>query len=227
MIKDELQIKVNECFEHAEKVLSERGELMPMLDIEFTNAQGGKELMAIGLAIGDERKKRDAFITGLGLLMAVAKQLGKIQEVKCIVMMSEAWFSTPSKSEYKLMHGKIRMPSEDPNRREMLMAYGLTADGIIVIKSKEMLTVEVKGKKHFTLIDMPTMKEYVSAESNVLARFFKGYEKGMEDNERNRTLLSASFLFKDIPLDELLNRSIKVLTQQVGGLASEIIKHKE
>lgn len=228
MNKEALKLKIEQCFKNSERILVSSGELIPMLDIEFVTDKGEKSAIVVGLAIGDEKIKRDMFIKGLGLMMGTIQKIGKIKGVNCVVMMSEAWFSvmdSKGKDAYeKAMHA---MPSKDPNRREMLIASGLTADGLCLMKTKEMFSVEVKGKRHFTLTDFKEGTEALQAESNVLNNFFDGYKKSTEDNEKNRLIEASAQLFSSMTLDELIERSVKVLTSQVGGLNSKFINYKK
>ena len=223
MTKDELKVKIDKCFENSEQIMLERGELIPMLDIEFIDDTGEKQIMAVVLATGKDRNVRDKFIQGLGGTLGLVKRMGKIKGVECVVMMSEAWFSSPSKEQYE-KGNYYKMPSQDPHKREMLMATGLTNDGICLMHGKEMFSVEVKGKRHFTLSDIPEMKKgFESMESNVLNNFFVGYKNATENSKKNELFDVMFSKFGDMPLDEILQRSIKILTQQVGGLNSEFI----
>lgn len=228
MQKEELKLKVENCLKHSEQILNDSGSLIPMLDIEFVDDKGEKSLIAVALATGEDRDKRDVFIKGLGLTLGAIKRIGKIREVRCVVMMSEAWFSSPSDKNYN--SGNYLRPSKDPNRREMLMASGLTADGICIMRSKEMFSVEVKGKRHFTLRDVPELNgDPLKSESAVLENFFWGYNKSMEKNERNdlMDLMAKTGAFKSMSFDEMLQKAIKVLTTQVGGVKSEFINYKK
>lgn len=226
MNKEALKLKVENCFQNAEKMLQDSGSLIPMLDIEFLDDKEKKCVMAVGLAVGDDKDVRDKFIKGLGLTLGAMKRIGKIKEVSCVVMMSEAWFSSVSKEEAK---SGFKLPSQDQNRREMLVASGLTADVICLMRSKEMFSVEVKGKRHFTLSDIKEIvggAEPQNVESNVLNNFFVGYKKALEDNPENRRRDEMAVLFKDASLDQLLESAVKVLTQHVGGVKSEFINKK-
>lgn len=225
MTKEELKLDIDKSFELAESLLNKQGELIPMLEINFKDEHDKNGRVAVVLAVGDNKNRRDAFIRGLGLVFGAMRRMRKIKEVRYIGMMTEGWFSTPSKEEMKLMHGNVLPPSQDPNRREMLIATGLTADGLCVMKSKEMFSVEVKGKRHFTLENIPEMndKNVSEAKSYMLDNFFIGYKKAEEDSERNRLLDVMIGKFSNISFDEMLGRSIKVLTQQVGGIDSKFI----
>lgn len=224
MKKEELKIKIDNCFKNSEQILIDIGELIPMLDIEFTDDKDEKSIVAVVLATGESKQVRDTFIRGLGLTFGLIKQTGKIKEVRCVAMMSEGWFSSlPKGSDIS----KAPLPSQDPNRREMLIATGLTADGICLMRAKEMFSVEVKGKRHFTLNDLPEMNKGFDdgkAESNVLNNFFDGYKKPAE---KSQELEMFKNVFASFSLDEILEKSIKVLTQRVGGLNSEFINYKK
>jgi hypothetical protein len=219
MTKEELKNKIELYFENAEKMLVKQGSLIPMLDVEFVDENGKDCVMAVVMA----NDNKDKFIRGFGLVMGAIQRLGKIKEVKCIVMMSEAWFSSPSKEEYK--KNPNQMPSQDPNRREMLMAVGLTADGKCLMHSKEMFSILVKGKRHFTLKEVPELNmEKGKMQSNVLDNFFFGFKKALEDSEKNKFLDLIAPSIKDTTLNEVLERAIKALTSSVGGLDYQIIK---
>lgn len=221
MNKLELQNKIDKCFENAERMLNERGELIPMIDIEFEMADKKKAVIAIVLATGDDRNARNAFITGIGMGMGIIKRLGKINEVRCVALMSEAWFSTYDKN---VDINNVPMPSKDPKRREMLIATGLTAKGLCVMKGKELFSVEVKGKRHFRLEDRPEMSGGTKHESAMLEHFFTGYKKAQETTEKNTMLDTMAVLFKDMTFDEMLPRILKVITENIKGYKSEFIK---
>src|SRR6185295_2456456 len=155
MIKKELETRLEESFAYAEEILVKNGKLIPMFEIEFIDEKDKKNIIMVGLALDDNNIKRNKFIKGLGLMFGAYKRMGKIKEVVCVVMTSEAWISYVTKEEYKLKHGKVGRPSEDPDRKEMLIVSGLTSDGICLLKAKEMITIEVKGKRHFSLNEFP------------------------------------------------------------------------
>lgn len=221
MTKEKLQLKIDKCFENAEKMLIENGSLTPMLDIEFIDEKGRNCIMAVVLADGDDKQRRYNFIRGLGLTVGSIKALGKIKEVEAIAMMSEAWFSTlPKDADIS----KAPRPSEDPNRGEMLIATGMTADGTCLMHAKQMFSVEVKGKRHFTLNDLPEMSDKSGKhQSDLLNQFFIGL-KASEQTQYDMSSLKEHFA--KMSLDEMIQGGIKALTRQVGGLESEIIKSK-
>lgn len=223
MTKTELTKKIDTCFENAVKMLEDQGSLIPMLDLEFKDSTGKNSIIAIVLA--DETKEmRDKFIKGLGSLFGGIQLTGKIQEVSCISMMSEAWFSTPSKEEVK--QDSYKIPSQDPKRRECLIATGLTPDGTCIMRTKEMFSVEIKGKRHFSLRDLPEMKgnNPEKTESNLLGQFFDGYKYTL-----SRTIpkeySAESELMRAVPLEKLIEKGIEFLIKEVGQgkLKSEFI----
>lgn len=218
MTKEELNTRVEKSLERAELILSDTGGLPSILEIHFTDDNGKKNMQGIVL-VGSTPEDGHKTIRGLGLIFGAMKRLNKVQELHCVVMMSETWFSTFKKDEYKLPH---KSPSEDPNLREMLSVCGQTLDGIILMKGKEMFSVEVKGKRHFTLKDFPIDEPDKHGQSNILDAFFKGYNIALEPSEKNKMLDGMVENIKDMPLQELLPRAFKVLADHVGGHVEQV-----
>lgn len=79
---------------------------------------GSKRIMYGGLPhLPDTHEKRMQFMFAAGQVAAISEEVGQLRQV---FMISEAWMSTPKENEFP----KI-IPSEDPNRKEVLIISGL------------------------------------------------------------------------------------------------------
>lgn len=228
MNNEELQNKIEESFKFAEKTLTETGSIVPMLNIDFKDMSGKQCNMQVVLMDSDSEKRRK-FILILGATMGAIKRLNKIKEINSITMISEVWFTMPSEKEVKLMKGNFKPPSQSANKREGLLATSLSDSGIALFKIKEMISVEVKGKRHFSLNDVPEINDKTEQQENkykvnLLDNFFDGIKQA---NEGKQSLFELGNLFKDMPLDEMLKSGIKAVVNHVGGLEAEIITNKK
>lgn len=224
MTKDELKTEVDKTFELATKMLNDTGSIVPFLEVSFTLADGKPS--KIGVVIGGSDQQQSAFfIKGLGFLMGVFKKLDKIKEVNHIAMMSEGWFITSSQAELKLNHGQFRRPSEAPDRKEMLMVIGLSEEKVMAMKAKEIFRVEVKGKSHFTLQDMPKEMDVSNSKpteeegafQSSLSSFFASYKRALIVPEP-----PGQFDFKNLSFEDCIKSGIKVLLQNIKGLDAEV-----
>ncbi len=215
--QEQLNKKVEECFDHAVDMLNKQGEINPMLDIEFEEPNGKQGILAIVL-VGDDRARWATFVRGIGLLLSAIKRMGKIKDVRGVVILSEGWFSSVGKEDYE--KGNFTRPSLSANRREMLMVAGLTENGIQSVQNKEIFRVEVKGKKYFNLQGLDYGK-FQGAEIQVLKNFFDGYGKVFAENDPRQlgmeAMLKATNNFDQVDLDTVLKMGVEKLTKIIGG----------
>lgn len=226
MNQKELQVKVDACFIQLERGLAQNGQFIPMIDIEMTDDSNQKFVMPVAMAVKNDEELRK-LILGLGLCLGGIKQIGKIKEINCIVMLSEGYFMKVSKEEYeKIKNTSSIKPSSNIDRREMLLAIGLSDDGSIAVKAKEKFTVEVKGKNIYSLSEVSDMKSIPTKESYVpmLKTFFdgvvdriKGSERYKIDHPEDYIRTFTSMHRKDKSLNDVLDIAIEHLMENMGG----------
>lgn len=222
MNKEELKKRVDKCFSFAERMLTETGSMVPMLDLYYIDMEDKPKKIGVVLA-GDDKKKRDAFIRGLGVIFGMMTKLGKIKDVESVCIMSEAWGTSHQIGEDI---SKAPMPSQSPNRMELLMVSGLTPTGDCVFRAKEMISIEVKGKRHFSLKDLPVDqgKEATNAaESGMLQQFYDGLKHGLEPNAADGS--PGEDLARSLSMEDLFAKSVESLARFVGS-DSEIVNLK-
>ena len=61
--KEELTKELDGCFNMAEKMMTDTGEVPPLFQIGFINEKGEEEIIPLILATGDNRDLRDKFIS--------------------------------------------------------------------------------------------------------------------------------------------------------------------
>lgn len=123
---------------------------------------GSKKMMYGGLPhLPDTHEKRMQFMYAAGQVAAISEEVGKLRQV---FMISEAWMSTPKESELP----KI-IPSQDPNRKEVLIISGLDMqkqikylkifemmrdkDGILIGLTEAMTGIEESDRFDVPLLD--------------------------------------------------------------------------
>jgi len=94
-------------------------------------------------------------------------------EVEFIIFVSEAWASILSKEEVRKIdvgEAEQPIPSQDPNRKEMLQIIGMNSEGDTLFK-----TFEIVDRKEKILKDFESAKEVSSMDDNILQEFWIGY----------------------------------------------------
>ena len=221
-----LKKKIEKELETGVKMLNDLGSIQPMISIDFV-LDDGKETIVPIMIMDDNKPKRDMFLNGLGILFGLYKTIGRVKELNSITMLSEAWMSVVKKQDAEMK--RYPKPSEDPNRIEALIVSGIGVDGVCLMTGKEIVSVEVKGKRHFSLNEITHMKDAVVVESTPLKAFMDGFNRVIneKDKEKIAFLMQGFTLFKDKTFDEMLKGGIDVLVKQVGGLSSQIINLKK
>lgn len=213
--QEQLNSFVDKEFEYATEMLNKNGMLHPMFGMEYTEVNGKVGKLAV-LLVGDNQSMITAFTRGLGLCFGALKKLNKLDTVSHVWLLGEAWFTHIAAAD----KGMVLRPTVDPARREMLRVAALTADGLSSLKSMEMFTAEVKGKKHFSLMPMPTDRQE-NADADLLENFFTGYARTQDDNDPRNNPLKAMAAnvagMQHLDFDRALTIMVEALSKIVGG----------
>lgn len=191
MTKQSLKERIDFSFFCAQDAFLSSGSFIPMLDISFRdNKEVKRAVVAISGEAVDSRLK---ILFSLGVIFGNYKNQGKVTEIENILMINEAWASKHNKNTNI---DNVPMPSQDPNRMEMLICTGQTPDGTCLMKAKEIKRGMVESKIKIELKDIDN--NYTSIQSNLLSKFYEGYDK----------VVSSGKIFKeeDMPMGESLKK---------------------
>lgn len=231
MTKDELKIRVEKAFSIAEGMLQEAGMVVPLIEISIVKDDDKKGVVAFAFG-GISKEKTKEILHGFGLLMGAMQVVGRVKEVSSICMSTEAWMSMVDKDKADEYEKKYKGVSEDPNKIEVLITAGRNMAGDYDLKVKSMFSVEVKGKRHFTLNDIPQLAsrngEAKGGDSALLDRFFNSYQVVVEQKNPLARMATEQYLQsynpKTMAFDDMLQSGINVILKEVGGVGSETIK---
>lgn len=182
MKKEEKQLHkaVEEAFTMAESAFNSEGGFQTMVLVDFE----GKRSLGVPLVSEDLVDARREIILGLGSFAAMAESLGLLGAPTSVRMMSEAWMAVPKST------GAFLRPSEDPNKRETLIACGSNSSGYQAHRMKEIVRSikEVNGEMEEVVElvepdDLPAPKNPAPGEigyANILELYWDGYKATKE-----------------------------------------------
>lgn len=163
-------MKTQDIFQQAKEQLLAEGEHLPTLFVAFqeddtmrmsvfadfpyaTTLERQKALFALGRKQGEEAREKT---------------------VKQVAFIIEAWAAT-----YRVGEPRRHAPSEDPNRREVLILQTLTVmptpNGKSTIQ-QTLQTAELLRDGNGTLIDLLPSEKILDAEGGLLVAFLAGFE---------------------------------------------------
>lgn len=185
--KEELEERLNTSFEFATKAYDEQnGSLYMTIDIKFKKLNS--ENTGLVMVLGDTETVNQRFniMAKMGRTMGSLMVEEKILGVEDILFFSEAWVSQQkiekSDKGKKIEPKNFKMPSEDPNKREVVMAT-ITDGQTIIMKAKEIKRffsgdkVQVKLEDTELAGQMNDMKVNGTSESPLLKSFYDAYKE--------------------------------------------------
>ena len=105
------------------------------------------------------------------LFEAIGTKYGQAKaHIPAIYLVSEGWLSISTKEEMEAHPDNRVMPSEDPDRQEVLLVSGLTLDMHTVIISHR-----IKRSPKSATLEEQDFAEVAEARSPLLICFFRGY----------------------------------------------------
>jgi hypothetical protein len=181
MTKEELKKEVEAISKSGLEIYEKDKELIPTMFVVFKGLGEGKKdekaLAVVPLITKDSSEKRE-FVFGLGrsvnsqIRPAITKDSGHVVgDVECIMMASEAWYS---EVKDKKPDEDFTPPSQDPNRKEMLIFSGMNEYREVVAIAYK---IEEKDgeKKAIEMIMSESKSSESSLEAPLLSAFWDGY----------------------------------------------------
>lgn len=220
MTKDELKVIVEEEMKTAEDLMSSAGEFKTMFMHNFTSIEG--ENLKSGVCFGDSgsMEKRFEIVEAVGCIMGVLESNEMIKSCDLICLISEAWVSQYDK-DVDLKN--VPSPRNDPKKKEVLIAAAQTFDKIGYLKMKQISSMEVKGKRFFTLTEMPEYKEaseFSSQDSKLFDSFWSGYKRGRENKD---PIAKLPDFIKNAGLKEVMGNMISKAVQEISKTTRAVV----
>ena len=155
----------------AKRVMLEQGKHAPMLVVEGTGMNG---IVELGTLPGDYPGKHDAMMMAG---FSVAKE-GKAGELKQLFFVSEAWISQGEDGKPPQTR-----PSEDPNRREVLVIGSVR----LPERREELMVYALSRNERGEFVGLDELPELAggSPRSFLLDSFLKGFEMGSRRTTRD------------------------------------------
>ena len=167
MTKEDLKKILDRTAEQAEKLFKQDGSLSPILFVYYTfEKEPGKEAESIGIIPIIDIGHREAIMFAMGKMFLKNNQF---KRVNAIALVSEAWMSVQDSAKSPVVS---ILPSQDPNRIEIVNITGMTDT-----RESAMLVFEIKDKDNAEkrrLVKNEKASNMSTIENRLLDRFWQG-----------------------------------------------------
>jgi hypothetical protein len=172
--KPEFDTDVKDYYTQVKATAEKEDEIMPVLFVKMAHNWPPKpdekgrmwEMAVVGLAggFGDYEQKIKTF-TAMGIKFGEARKM-----VVATFFGSEAWMGSGDEKDET---GETIMPSQQKNRQECLIMFGMSIDGM-----QSMISAPILRKDNVKFVGKETVFDDKGQENNLLKAFYKGYAMG-------------------------------------------------